>query len=124
MDKDVNELEHAINKYDEFRDTNASLIRSNIQNEMTVYKSALPESIPNDFFDLQVSQEINNKMKDFKENFDLKPKALYYDLKAKVELNEDISREELTFSAYSFLEQNTNNKLLKKIIKNLKKEIK
>ena len=55
---------------------------------------------------------------------DIKPTALYYSLKTEAELNEEITEKELTMSAYDFLEKHTNNKILKKILKELKKETK
>lgn len=124
MDKDNKDLNYVIAKVDEFKDKNADILRENIQDEIMSYKSTLT----NDGFlkemDAQINQEMNNKLIDFKEDIDLKPKALYYDLKSKFELNNNVSEQELTLSAYDFLEKNTKNRFFKKILKELKKETK
>ena len=124
MDKDNKDLNYVIAKVDEFKDKNADILRENIQDEIMSYKSTLT----NDGFlkdmDAQINQEMNNKLIDFKEGIDLKSKALYYDLKSKLELNNNVSEQELTLSAYDFLEKNTKNKFFKKILKELKKETK
>lgn len=124
MDKDNKDLNYVIAKVDEFKDKNADILRENIQDEIMSYKSTLT----NDGFlkdlDAHINKEINNKLIDFKEDIDLKPKALYYDLKSKLELNNNVSEQELTLSAYDFLEKNTKNRFFKKVLKELKKETK
>lgn len=124
MDKDNKELNYVIAKVDEFKDENADILRENIQDEIMSYKSTLTTDGFLKDLDAQINQEMNNKLIDFKEDIDLKPKALYYDLKSKLELNDKVSEQELTLFAYDFLEKNTKNRFFKKILKELKKETK
>lgn len=123
MDDNKN-LNYVIAKVDEFKDKNADILRENIQDEIMTYKLTLTNDGFSKDLDAQINQEMSNKLMDFKEDIDLKPKALYYDLKSKVELNDTISEQELTLSAYDFLEKNTKNRFFKKILKELKKETK
>lgn len=124
MEENNIELGNVLARVDEFKEENAVILRDNIQNEITSYKSSLPSDIFLNGIDYQINQEIDNKISEFKQEIDLKPKALYYDLKSKVELSDDITEQELTLSAYEFLEKNTKNKFLKKILGDLKKEAK
>lgn len=111
-------------RVDEFKDENAVILRDNIQNEISSYKSSLPSDNFLSDIDYQINQEIDNKISEFKQEIDLKPKALYYNLKSKVELSDNLTEKELTLSAYEFLEKNTKNRFLKKILRDLKKEAK
>lgn len=124
MVKNNKALGNVIARVDGFKDENADTLRDSIQNEISSYKSTLPSDIFLRDLDYQVNQEIDNKIIEFKEEIDLKPKALYYNLKSKVELNGNLTEQELTLSAYEFLEKNTKNRFLKKILKDLKKETK
>lgn len=124
MEENNTVIGNVLARVDEFKDENAVILRDNIQNEISSYKSSLPSDIFLNGIDYQINQEIDNKISEFKQEIDLKPKALYYDLKSKVELNDDITEKELTLSAYEFLEKNTKNRFLKKILRDLKKELK
>lgn len=64
------------------------------------------------------------KVEEFKNKMDIKPKDLYYSLKTEAELNEDISDKELMYKAYEFLEKHAKTQFSKKILKELKKEVK
>lgn len=122
MEENNTVIGNVLARVDEFKDENAIILRDNIQNEISSYKSSLPSDIFLNGIDYQINQEIDNKISEFKQEIDLKPKALYYNLKSKVELSDDITEKELTLSAYEFLEKNTKNKFLKKILRELKKE--
>ena len=122
MEENNTVLGNVLARVDEFKDENSLILRDNIQNEISSYKSSLPSDIFLNGIDYQINQEIDNKISEFKQEIDLKPKALYYNLKSKVELSDDITEKELTLSAYEFLEKNTKNKFLKKILRELKKE--
>lgn len=124
MEENNTVLGNVLARVDEFKDENAVILRDNIQNEISSYKSSLPSDNFLSGLDYQINQEIDNKISEFKQDIDLKPKALYYNLKSKVELNDDITEKELTLSAYEFLEKNTKNRFLKKILRDLKKEAK
>lgn len=124
MEENNTVLGNVLARVDEFKDENAVILRDNIQNEISSYKSSLPSDIFLNGPDYQINQEIDNKISEFKQEIDLKPKALYYNLKSKVELSDDITEQELTLSAYEFLEKNTKNKFLKKILRDLKREAK
>ena len=124
MEENNTVLGNVLARVDEFKDENAVILRDSIQNEISSYKSSLPSDVFLSGFDYQVNQEIDNKISEFKQEIDLKPMALYYNLKSKVELNGSLTEQELTLSAYEFLEKNTKNRLLKKILKDLKKETK
>lgn len=124
MEENNKVLGNVLARVDEFKDENAVILRDNIQNEISFYKSSLPSDNFLSDIDYQINQEIDNKISEFKQDIDLKPKALYYNLKSKVELSDDITEKELTLSAYEFLEKNTKNRFLKKILKDLKKEAK
>ncbi len=124
MEENNKVLGNVLARVDEFKDENAVILRDNIQNEISSYKSSLPSDNFLSGLDYQINQEIDNKISEFKQDIDLKPKALYYNLKSKVELSDDITEKELTLSAYEFLEKNTKNRFLKKILKDLKKEAK
>lgn len=117
-------IDNVLARVDEFKDENAVILRDNIQNEISSYKSSLPSDNFLSGLDYQINQEIDNKISEFKQDIDLKPKALYYNLKSKVELSDDITEKELTLSAYEFLEKNAKNRFLKKILRDLKKEAK
>ena len=124
MEENNTVIGNVLARVDEFKDENAVILRDNIQNEISSYKSSLPSDNFLSGLDYQINQEIDNKISEFKQDIDLKPKALYYNLKSKVELNDDITEKELTLSAYEFLEKNTKNRFLKKILRDLKKELK
>ncbi|MCI6735357.1 hypothetical protein ACSHWD_07675 [Aerococcus urinaeequi] len=124
MEENNTVIDNVLARVDEFKDENAVILRDNIQNEISSYKSSLPSDNFLSGLDYQINQEIDNKISEFKQDIDLKPKALYYNLKSKVELNDDITEKELTLSAYEFLEKNTKNRFLKKILRDLKKEAK
>ncbi|MFV8240119.1 hypothetical protein ACNNM0_04975 [Aerococcus viridans] len=124
MEENNTVIDNVLARVDEFKDENAVILRDNIQNEISSYKSSLPSDNFLSGLDYQINQEIDNKISEFKQDIDLKPKALYYNLKSKVELNDDITKKELTLSAYEFLEKNTKNRFLKKILRDLKKEAK
>ncbi len=124
MEENNTVIDNVLARVDEFKDENAVILRDNIQNEISSYKSSLPSDNFLSDIDYQINQEIDNKISEFKQDIDLKPKALYYNLKSKVELSDDITEKELTLSAYEFLEKNTKNRFLKKILRDLKKEAK
>lgn len=124
MEENNTVIGNVLARVDEFKDENAVILRDNIQNEISSYKSSLPSDNFLSDLDYQINQEIDNKISEFKQDIDLKPKALYYNLKSKVELSDDITEKELTLSAYEFLEKNTKNRFLKKILRDLKKEAK
>ena len=124
MEENNTVIDNVLARVDEFKDENAVIIRDNIQNEISSYKSSLPSDNFLSGLDYQINQEIDNKISEFKQDIDLKPKALYYNLKSKVELSDDITEKELTLSAYEFLEKNTKSRFLKKILRDLKKEAK
>ena len=124
MEENNTVIGNVLARVDEFKDENAVILRDNIQNEISSYKSSLPSDNFLSGLDYQTNQEIDNKISEFKQDIDLKPKALYYNLKSKVELSDDITEKELTLSAYEFLEKNTKNRFLKKILRDLKKEAK
>lgn len=117
-------LENVIRKADEFKEDNTQILKENISEEISIYRKSLPANIVSDDLEIQIEQEVSNKLSEFNNDMDLKPVALYYSLKSEIELNENISEEELTVSAYAFLEKNTKSKFLKKILRELKKEIK
>lgn len=124
MEENNTVIDNVLARVDEFKDENAVILRDNIQNEISSYKSSLPSDNFLSGLDYQINQEIDNKISEFKQDIDLKPKALYYNLKSEVELSDDITEKELTLSAYEFLEKNTKNRFLKKILRDLKKELK
>lgn len=124
MEENNTVLGNVLARVDEFKDENAVILRDNIQNEISSYKSSLPSHNFLSDIDYQINQEIDNKISEFKQEIDLKPKALYYNLKSKVELSDNLTEKELTLSAYEFLEKNTKNRFLKKILRDLKKELK
>jgi len=124
MEENNTVLGNVLARVDEFKDENAVILRDNIQNEISSYKSSLPSDNFLSDIDYQINQEIDNKISEFKQEIDLKPKALYYNLKSKVELSDNLTEKELTLSAYEFLEKNTKNRFLKKILRDLKKELK
>lgn len=124
MEENNTVIGNVLARVDEFKDENAVILRDNIQNEISSYKSSLPSDNFLSGLDYQINQEIDNKISEFKQDIDLKPKALYYNLKSEVELSDDITEKELTLSAYEFLEKNTKNRFLKKILRDLKKEAK
>ncbi len=124
MEENNTVIDNVLARVDEFKDENAVILRDNIQNEISSYKSSLPSDNFLSGLDYQINQEIDNKISEFKQDIDLKPKALYYNLKSEVELSDDITEKELTLSAYEFLEKNTKNRFLKKILRDLKKEAK
>lgn len=105
MEENNTVIDNVLARVDEFKDENALILRDNIQNEISSYKSSLPSDNFMSGLDCQINQEIDNKISKFKQDIDLKPKALYYNLKSKVELSDDITEKELTLSAYEFLEK-------------------
>lgn len=115
-------LKDVIHDIEVFKEKNVEQVRLNINNEISTLKKDIPQELNTDEFDLKIQKEIDTKLAKFHDDLDIKPKALYYSLKADMELNENITEKELTLSAYNFLEKHTNNKVLKKILKELKKE--
>lgn len=77
MVKNNKALGNVIARVDEFKDENAGILRDSIQNEISSYKSTLPSDVSLRDLDYQVNQEIDNKIIEFKEEIDLKLKALY-----------------------------------------------
>lgn len=117
-------LQDVINDVDAFKKKSIEQVRENIDYEIATYKQEIPKELNTSEFDLTVQKEVDTKLAKFNDDMDIKPTALYYSLKTEAELNEDITEQELTMSAYDFLEKHTNNKILKKILKELKKESK
>ncbi|MFW7387519.1 hypothetical protein [Vagococcus fluvialis] len=117
-------LQDVINDVDAFKKKSIEQVRENIDYEIATYKQDIPKELNTSEFDLTVQKEVDAKLAKFNDDMDIKPTALYYSLKTEAELNEDITEQELTMSAYDFLEKHTNNKILKKILKELKKETK
>ncbi|MFW7361950.1 hypothetical protein DFR54_11819 [Vagococcus fluvialis] len=117
-------LQDVINDVDAFKKKSIEQVRKNIDYEIETYKQDIPKELNTSEFDLTVQKEVDAKLAKFNDEMDIKPTALYYSLKTEAELNEEITEKELTMSAYDFLEKHTNNKILKKILKELKKETK
>lgn len=117
-------LQDVINDIDSFKQESVEQVRQNINHEVAMYKQEIPKELDTSEFDLKIQEEVDQKLAKFNEDMDIKPTALYYSLKTEVELNDEITEQELTISAYDFLEKHTSNKLLKKILKELKKETK
>lgn len=109
---------------EQFKKDNIQILRKSINNEILNYRKNLPIENLSEELELQIKNEVNSKLSEFNNGIDLKPAALYYSLKSEVELDENISEKELTYSAYDFLEKTTKSKFLKKILKELKKETK
>lgn len=117
-------LQDVINDVDAFKKKSIEQVRENIDYEIATYKQDIPKELNTSEFDLTVQKEVDAKLAKFNDEMDIKPTALYYSLKTEAELNEEITEKELTMSAYDFLEKHTNNKILKKILKELRKETK
>lgn len=117
-------LQDVINDVDAFKKKSIEQVRENIDYEIATYKQDIPKELNTSEFDLRIQEEVDTKLAKFNDEMDIKPTALYYSLKTEAELNEEITEKELTMSAYDFLEKHTNNKILKKILKELKKETK
>lgn len=117
-------LQDVINDVDAFKKKSIEQVRENIDYEIETYKQDIPKELNTSEFDLRIQEEVDTKLAKFNDEMDIKPTALYYSLKTEAELNEEITEKELTMSAYDFLEKHTNNKILKKILKELKKETK
>lgn len=117
-------LSTIINNIEEFKADNSAIVKNNINIEISLYRKTLPNEILTEDLDLKIQNEVDKKILEFNNNIDLKPKALYYALKSELELDEQISEKKLTISAYDYLEKNTKNKFLKKILKELIKESK
>ncbi|MER2226324.1 MAG: hypothetical protein ABS916_04640 [Carnobacterium sp.] len=118
------ELSNVVANMELFKKENTQILRKNINNEISSYRKTLPFENLSDDLEFQIENEVSNKLLEFNNGIDLKPAALYYSLKSEVELNENISEKELTYSAYDFLEKTTKSKFLKKILKELKRETK
>lgn len=117
-------LQDVINDVDAFKKKSIEQVRENIDYEIATYKQDIPKELNTSEFDLRIQEEVDTKLAKFNDEMDIKPTALYYSLKTEAELNEEITEKELTMSAYDFLEKHTNNKILKKILKELRKETK
>ena len=117
-------LRTIINNIEEFKADNSAIVKNNINIEISLYRKTLPNEILTEDLDLKIQNEVDKKILEFNNNIDLKPKALYYALKSELELDEQISEKKLTISAYDYLETNTKNNFLKKILKELIKESK
>ena len=115
-------LSTVINNIEEFKADNSAIVKNNINIEISLYRKTLPNEILTEDLDLKIQNEVDKKILEFNNDIDLKPKALYYALKSELELDEQISEKKLTISAYDYLEKNTKNKFLKKILKELIKE--
>ncbi|MBC9825349.1 MULTISPECIES: hypothetical protein [Carnobacterium] len=118
------QLANVVKNVEQFKKENIQILRKNINNEILNYRKNLPIENLSEELELQIENEVSSKLSEFNNGIDLKPAALYYSLKSEVELDENISEKELTYSAYDFLEKTTKSKFLKKILKELKRETK
>lgn len=116
------QLDNLIHEVDIFKADNTRQLKKNINTELSAFKNSLPKEVLTSDLDQKIEAEVDGKLVEFNQNIDLKPKALYYSLKAELELDDTMSESDLIISAYSFLEKNTKNKFLKKILRELKKE--
>lgn len=115
-------LSTVINNIEEFKADNSAIVKNNINKEISLYRKTIPNEILTEDLDLKIQNEVDKKILEFNNDIDLKPRALYYALKSELELDEHMSEKKLTISAYDYLEKNTKNKFLKKILKELIKE--
>ena len=97
-------------------------VRDKVKYEMVKYEEKLPDSVDKEIYELQVSEELNRQLEIVNRETDLNSEALYYHLKSQASLNKEITKKELTISALEFLEKSTNNKFMKKLMKELIKE--
>ncbi|MEC6749017.1 hypothetical protein VXN63_10705 [Marinilactibacillus sp. XAAS-LB27] len=118
------QLDNVIENVKDFKAENTQILKKSITNELVSFKKTLPKEILTDELEIKAENEVNNKMAEFNNSIDIKPKALYYSLKSELELKEEASEKELTISAYEFLEKNTKNKILRRILRELKRETK
>lgn len=117
------ELDLVVKKVDEDKAKEAQALKRNLVQELSVYKKNLPEELLTLDFQEEIDREVQLQVAEFQKNIDIKPKALYHALKVETELNPDLTEKDLKKSAYDFLEKTTQNNFLKKIIRELKKEI-
>lgn len=117
-------LEDIIYEVDVFKKENINQARHSIEKKVNAYKKDIPKEADSSELDLKIQQNIDSELIKFNKDMEINPTALYYSLKSEAELNETITKKELTLSAYDFLERNTKSKLFKKILKELKKETK
>ena len=96
---------------------------SNLSEGINKYKEVLPADLITPQLQEKIDNEVKLQLVEFQKSIDLKPKALYHDLKVEAELNPEIEKDDLKQSAYDFLEKTTKNKYLKKIIRELKKGV-
>lgn len=118
------QLVNIVTNVEQFKKENTQILKKNINNEILNYRKSLSVDNLSEELELQIEDEVSSKLSEFNSSIDLKPAALYYSLKSEVELDENISEKELTYSAYNFLEKTTKSKFLKKILKELKRETK
>lgn len=97
-------------------------VRDKVKYEMVKHEEKLPDSVDKEKYELQVSEELNRQLEIVNRETDLNSEALYYHLKSQASLNKEITKKELTISALEFLEKSTNNKFMKKLMKELIKE--
>lgn len=99
------QLDNVVGNVEKFKSDNTQILRKNITKEIIKYRKTLPVENLSEDLELQIENEVNNKLSEFNNSINLKPKALYYSLKSEMELQEDISEKELTYFAYDFLEK-------------------
>ncbi|MGY3703481.1 hypothetical protein BW731_11675 [Vagococcus martis] len=108
------ESEH---KIDSFKKSNELAIKKNINQEIKKVQDSVSEDMWDKELTNKIEDEVNVKLTELNNSIDINPTALYYSLKAETALNPDISEKQLTLQAFKFLVSKTNNKFLKKILK-------
>lgn len=114
-------LEKIVEDVESAKQKEVTHLREVLNHEIVKYKETLPLEINDEDLQNKIDIEVQTRMEEFKKNMDLNPRALYHALKVETELNHDADETHLKRVAYEFLEKNTKNKYLKKIIKDLKR---
>lgn len=104
-------------KINDLKKSNEIALKHNINQEIKNVQNSLSEEMWDSELAAKVEEEVNIKLSEINESIDINPTALYYSLKSETALNPEMSEKELTLEAFKYLERKTNNKFIKKIIK-------
>lgn len=122
MSKENETLNQLAQLNSDFQSQVSEELKSNAKNEFSLEKLDNMPELSKDL-ELEANYEIDQKINLSVQEFDVKPKAIYYNLLTEQELKPDITKKELTISAYEFLIKHSKNKLIKKLAQQLKKEV-
>lgn len=113
------QLVQIVTDIEQFKLDNTQAVHDKVTQELDNVKKKIPSEQITSELEAMIEKEVATR---FDQEIDLNPRALYYALKAEMELNKQATRQDLILFSYDVLEKTTKSKFLKKILRRLKKE--